>query len=239
MIKSAQSYCIVNGTELLRSIITDFIVSLNLKDNIYLGGSIFGKCIKISLTEKPTDDKFIISYDPTNLYKLETIDIDYQLVKIVAQMFHKLDNNYSTILKYLDGKVKRLNKDLDLIYYFLCRVFSYSEITIDLIDKLIDDTFKGIYTTSQKYEATIQFVNNPNEGSLGQLLKIVNDYNDIINVVANLVFDTPQWILDKFPETQSKKFIMTLLKLSLTIQVSDSKERFILEVLSKIIYGDK
>lgn len=239
LIKPDTNYSLLSSSEFLRNMITNYVIMRNSEVGILTERSIFGKMLKVSDTDKPNSKSIIISYvERDQALKFETIDIDSHLVELLFEM-HNFDKEVNEHhIKYLNQKLK--HKDKELCYYMVSAVLGLPKITTDAIDGVINNTYKGIHTLTEKYRELINFILMPNETSLHRILQIFHeeDYGSLVYCISCLVDNVPAWIQQQYSETlEDIKFTRILLKIALIIIKSTNREQFILHILKEIIYG--
>lgn len=235
MLQADKSYALITESELIRTIATEYLIALNQKQNIFPQKSLFGKYIEFSNTATPTTRTIVISSQPRHEKQIQNLNLDENLVEFVATITHtQIDKD---IQRYLKTKLR--NHTPDIAFYYLSAITGLNRLNTYEIDKMLDLEYDGAHTSTERYQTLIDFISNPTEVSLFKLLQIFNekDHQQLLNCITNLTNDTAEWITRKFSHILSDaSFIKSLLKLTLIAIKSKSREEFILECLTGIIY---
>lgn len=235
MLQADKSYALITESELIRTIATEYLIEINRQLNIFAKKSLFGKYIEFSNTATPTNRTIVISSQPRHEKQIQNLNLDENLVEFVATLTNtQIDKD---IQRYLKTKLR--NHTPDIAFYYLSAITGLNRLNTYEIDKMLDLTYDGAHTSTERYQTLIDFISNPTEVSLFKLLQIFNekDHQQLLNCITNLTNDTAEWITRKFGAILSDAgFIKSLLKLTLIAIKAKSREEFILECLTGIIY---
>ena len=231
-----KSYAIVSKSEFLTNIVTEYLYTINEQKNIFRNRSLYGKFIKFSNTEYPSNKWIVFSTrERLDSDEIETIDIDNNLVEVCFSMYNLDTEQYKLPIKYLKQKTKKLEPEI--AYYYICAVIGQDRIDTDTIDRVIERKHTGVYTTTEMVSVVIDFINSPSEVNLFRLISTLNDYQRVINTISMLTNDTPQWVYQKFGNVlDSTDFVKSLLKIALIAIKAENSEAFIVHCLKELIY---
>lgn len=231
-----KSYAIVSKSEFLTNIVTEYLYTINEQKNIFRNRSLYGKFIKFSNTEYPSNKWIVFSTrERPDSDEIETIDIDNNLVEVCFSMYNLDTEQYKLPIKYLKQKTKKLEPEI--AYYYICAVIGQDRIDTDTIDRVLERKHTGVYTTTEMVSVVIDFINSPSEVNLFRLISTLNDYQRVINTISMLTNDTPQWVYQKFGNVlDSTDFVKSLLKIALIAIKAENSEAFIVHCLKELIY---
>lgn len=230
------SYCIDCDSEFILHIALSYLKSLNTANGIPEGNSLFGTCFVVSNTESPSYNKVVISpVVRINDRAFKKLDLNNKLLEFIL-----CANNVtldSDLMRMLRAKSKLLQPEI--FYYFVIALLSYDIITPELINSVFESDYKGHHTAKDRFHSVIAFVSKPTEINLYKMLKVFpNDsFNSFIAIVNQLVNEPPSYIVSQYKQTiENAQFIKNLLKVSLCILQTESRDEFIISVLNTLIY---
>lgn len=239
MLEAGVSYAIISTSDMLKAIISAYIIELNRRENIFVGGNLYGKSLVISDTAEPTSRSIVLSKVQRQSKAFKHIDIDPNIVELTFAM-HGIDKEqYKDKIRLIKQKTKHTNPEL--CYYKVCAIMGAEEISTDTIESALNLNYKGVHTTAEQIEVLVEFISNSSEINLQRVVKVFNEqdggYQKLINCMSMLTNDTPEWISAKYKQTlESANFIKALLKIALIVLKAPSRDDFVLDIMKSIIY---
>lgn len=237
MLEANKSYAIVSSSPLLQSLAIDYLIEANRQQQIYVGDSLFEKCLKISDTDTPSDRVVVISKIARENDQITTINLDECLVDVVFSM-HGLDPvEHKDNIRLIKQKIKKSPPELK--FYKVSAIVGTLPITTESITRACELNYAGVHTTTEQIDVLVGFISHPSEINLQRVVKVFNEdgYQKLINCVSMLVNDTPEWITAKYKQViESAAFIKALLKITLITLKATDRNEFVLYCLKEIIY---
>lgn len=256
MLQAKKSYCIIldettkdNSESFAVNIIMRYIIELNLKEGITFGRSIFNNSMIISDTEYPNPRCIVLSRVNRKHQDFELINVTenkWELLFEVIGINPKANEAMKELSKFLKANLK-LEKSIDILYYYITNIYqvAYTNKEGGVFDnnkasvalKLFKGIYKGSNSRTERLVATINFIKNPKEDLLYEMLKAYsNDYKAIAGNIQALAEDRlPKNLVDMFQEViNSVSFTKNLLQIMSYVVLSEDYNEFILNCLKMI-----
>lgn len=256
MLEPKKSYCIIldentkdNSESFAVNIIMRYIIELNLKEGITFGRSIFNNSMIISDTEYPNPRCIVLSRVNRKHQDFELINVSenkWELLFEVIGINPKANEAMKELAKFLKINLK-LEKNIDILYYYITNIYqvAYTNKEGGVFDnnkasvalKLFKGIYKGSNSRTERLVATINFIKNPKEDLLYEMLKAYsNDYKAIAGNIQALAEDRlPKNLVDMFQEViNSVSFTKNLLQIMSYVVLSEDYNEFILNCLKMI-----
>ena len=255
MLQAKKSYCIVldedskdNSESFAVNIILRYIVELNLKEGMTFGRSIFNNSMVISDTEFPNAKTIVISRINRKHQDFELINVTenkWELLFEVIGIKPKDNEAMKELSKFIKVNLKN-EKNIDILFYYIINIFqvayndkneTFDSNKAGTALKLFRGIYKGSNSRTERLVSTINFIKNPKEELLYEMLKTYsNDYKAIAGNIQALAEDRlPKNLVDMFQEIiNSASFTKNLLQIMSYIVLSEDYNEFILNCLKLI-----
>lgn len=237
-----------NTTSFAVNIVLRYLVNENLKAGITFGRSIFNDSMVISDTEFPNANKIVLSRVDRKHQDFELIDISKNKWDILFEILNinpKENEATKEFSNFIKQNLKR-ERNIDILFYYISIVYQTSynskEKTFDknkamLSFKVFSNIYRNGSTKTERIIATINFIKNPQESLLFEMLKAYNnDYKAIASNIQSLAEDRlPSNLSNMFSEViNSTVFTKNILQIMSYIVLSESYDEFVLNCLRMI-----
>ena len=113
------NYALIEKSDFARTIVTEYIIKLNMDKGLHYGPSLFADSIVVSDTDTPNDRKIVLAYKERGNF--HTIELDKDFIPVFAQIIGIQSPDFLKFCRTNLGK-----KQPDLAYYYMTVLASFA-----------------------------------------------------------------------------------------------------------------